>query len=447
MKKIVSILMALALMTTALMLASCDGTPADTGTGAAASDNTAGTGTEEVNTITVPEVTIHYVTADVYADKATAEANGLKAADNASLSGWFKETVEFDENFEIKIPEDFSNVDSYVLRIAQGQYIEEVDVFKVADRSGIDAVKTMVEYRCNKQKNNNDFKLYDDENGTNAKMIDTGKVVVIGNFVVYAVTENTDVSILRAQKFLQDNPNCSVIDLYNSVAKEVSITNGSGKEETKSTDNEKPVTSNSEETVTEAAETEITAETEANTSDTSIPADYPEATASSYFDFGHGSDHYEIISGHGATAKVSMPSTVVIPYKYEKLPVTKIRGSAFFGYNIKNLVIAGSVTEIESSAFCGCESLESVIIYNGLEIIGPKAFSSCSRLESITLPNTVKRIEAQAFSMCKSLKTINFNGTVAQWNAISKSDLTGIVAWNAGTGNYTVNCTDGSINK
>ena len=214
MKKFVSIIMVLALITAAVMLASCNEQPAESGTEAAT------TGAESTNEITVPDATLHYVTADIYADKATAEANGLKTADNASISGWFKETVEFDENFEVKIPEEFNSLESYVLRIAQGQYIEEVTVLKVSDASKTDAVKALAEYRCNKQRNNNDFKLYDDENGTNAKIMDTGKVVVIGNFVIYAVTENTEVSILRAQKFVQDNPNCTAYELYKAIVTE-----------------------------------------------------------------------------------------------------------------------------------------------------------------------------------------------------------------------------------
>ncbi len=214
MKKFVSIIMVLALMTAAVTLASCNEQPAESGTEAATK------GAESASEITVPDATLHYVAADIYADKTTAEANGLKTADNASISGWFKETVEFDENFEVKIPEDFSCVDSYVLRIAQGQYIEEVDVFKATAQSDPDSIKPMVEYRCNKQKNNNDFKLYDDDKGTNAKMMDTGKVVVIGNFVVYAVTENTDVSIARAQKYVQDHPDCGVYELYKAIVTE-----------------------------------------------------------------------------------------------------------------------------------------------------------------------------------------------------------------------------------
>lgn len=191
------------------------------GTDAETAEATAEATTAAQQEIVVPDATLHYVPAEEYADKATAEANGLKTADNSNISSMFKESVQFDENWEVKLPDEFAKIDSYVFRVAQGQYIEEITIMKVADESGINEVKAIAEYRLNKQKNNPDFKLYDDKDGTNAKMIDTGKVVVIGNFVVYVVTENTEVSVLRAQKYVQDNPGCSAYELYKAVAKEL----------------------------------------------------------------------------------------------------------------------------------------------------------------------------------------------------------------------------------
>ena len=197
MKKIVSIILVLVTAAAAVALASCEGKTSDE--------------------IVVPDVKLTYQPADIYADKVTAEANGLKTADSGNLSTWFKDKQEFDpETYEILAPEEFKSVESYVLRIAQGQRIEEVTVIKVSDASAADSVKAIAEYRLNKQKNNNDFILYD-KDGINAKMIDTGKVVVIGKFVVYAVTENTEVSILRAQKFVQDNPDATAYELYKAI--------------------------------------------------------------------------------------------------------------------------------------------------------------------------------------------------------------------------------------
>ena len=226
MKKITALTLVL-LFAVSFVFTACTGTPAESGTEAqttAAEGTSAGTDAEttaQQAEITVPDATLNYVAADIYADKATAEANGLKEADNSNISGWFKDSVEFDENWVIKIPDEFNTLENYVLRIAQGQYIEEVTVLKVKAGENVDAVKALAEYRMNKQKNKSDFKLYDDEQGTNAKMIDTGKVVVAGNFVIYAVTENTDVSIARAQKYAQDHPDCTSFELFKAIVPEL----------------------------------------------------------------------------------------------------------------------------------------------------------------------------------------------------------------------------------
>ena len=221
MKKFLAVL--LVVCTTAAVIVSCTPSePADS-TGGKVSDTEPETTTAaETKEITVPDVTLTYLPADISADKDTADANGLTVADNTKISRMFKETVEIDETtWLVKLPDEFTKTESYVFRVALGQYIEEVTVIKVKEDTDVAAVKALAEYRLNMRKNNDDFKLYDDENGTNAKMMDTGRVEVIGNFVVYAVTQNTDVSILRAQKYVQDNPNCTSFELYKAIVKEL----------------------------------------------------------------------------------------------------------------------------------------------------------------------------------------------------------------------------------
>lgn len=221
MKKFLAVL--LVVCATAAVIVSCTPSePADS-TGGKVSDTEPETTTAaETKEITVPDVTLTYLPADISADKDTADANGLTVADNTKISRMFKETVEIDETtWLVKLPDEFTKTESYVFRVALGQYIEEVTVIKVKEDTDVAAVKALAEYRLNMRKNNDDFKLYDDENGTNAKMMDTGRVEVIGNFVVYAVTQNTDVSILRAQKYVQDNPNCTSFELYKAIVKEL----------------------------------------------------------------------------------------------------------------------------------------------------------------------------------------------------------------------------------
>jgi hypothetical protein len=66
---------------------------------------------------------------------------------------------------------------------------------------------------------------------------------------------------------------------------------------------------------------------------------------------------------------------VVIPAKYNGLPVTSI------GYR----------------AFSNCSSLTSVTIGNSVTTIGEGAFSGCSSLTSVTIPNSVTSIGRNAF--------------------------------------------------
>ena len=54
--------------------------------------------------------------------------------------------------------------------------------------------------------------------------------------------------------------------------------------------------------------------------------------------------------------------------------------------------IPNSVTEIGSSAFCGCTSLESIDIPNSVTEIGSSAFCGCTSLESIDIPDSVTEI-------------------------------------------------------
>ncbi len=56
--------------------------------------------------------------------------------------------------------------------------------------------------------------------------------------------------------------------------------------------------------------------------------------------------------------------------------------------------------------------------------------------------NGVTSVDQYVFEYCSSLTSITFSGTKAQWDAIEKVD-----DWNYNTGNYTIHCTDGDIQK
>jgi hypothetical protein len=87
------------------------------------------------------------------------------------------------------------------------------------------------------------------------------------------------------------------------------------------------------------------------------------------------------------------------------------------------------------------EALGAIIMLDNIKYIGASAFEdSCLTYAEFT--TAVTKIESRAFANCKNLLCIRYNGTKEQWNAIEKG-----TDWDAGTGNYTIYCSDGEITK
>lgn len=146
--------------------------------------------------------------------------------------------------------------------------------------------------------------------------------------------------------------------------------------------------------------------------------------------------------------------------------VTEIWNYAFSGCtSLKSVVIPDSVTDIYYSVFNGCTELTSVKFGNGLTYLSQDVFAGCSKLTEIVLPEIytvidqqafenctglttvtvhagITKIEYKAFASCTSLTTIRYQGTMAQWGKIVKSS-----SWKNDTGEFTVICTDGTIQK
>ena len=123
--------------------------------------------------------------------------------------------------------------------------------------------------------------------------------------------------------------------------------------------------------------------------------------------------------------------------------VTSIGSYAFaWCSSLTSVTIPDSVTRIGDNAFYSCSSLTSVTIGNGVTSIGNDTFEYCSSLTSVTIGNSVTSIVSYAFAWCSSLTSINYDGTIDEWNSISKGSY-----WNYNTGNYTIYCTDGEIQK
>ena len=121
--------------------------------------------------------------------------------------------------------------------------------------------------------------------------------------------------------------------------------------------------------------------------------------------------------------------------------VSSIGGGAFsMCYSLTSVAIPESVADIGRGAFFYCKSLTSITIPESVTSILYQTFMNCESMTSITLPGSLRYIAERAFIGCKSLTSIQFGGTMADWEAIPKG-----ASWNERTGNYTVICSDGTV--
>ncbi len=123
--------------------------------------------------------------------------------------------------------------------------------------------------------------------------------------------------------------------------------------------------------------------------------------------------------------------------------------NAFYGCDaLVSITISDNINLIDSSVFSQCERLENVVIGEGTKTINSYMFKGCTSLKAVTLNNSITAIERGALIGCESLEKIMFNGTVEEWLAIKKyTDSYYEYNWNYKTGNYTVICTDGKLDK
>ena len=71
---------------------------------------------------------------------------------------------------------------------------------------------------------------------------------------------------------------------------------------------------------------------------------------------------------------------------------------------------------IRSNTFENCDTLETIVIPEGIVLIGSSAFEDCTSLKNVTIPTTVKYIDNSAFYYCYDIENLYITDLVAWCN-------------------------------
>lgn len=106
------------------------------------------------------------------------------------------------------------------------------------------------------------------------------------------------------------------------------------------------------------------------------------------------------------------------------------------------IVIPEGITKIAEGSFEYNLDLQTLTISNSVTSIGSFAFAYCSNLATITIGSNITNIDMGAFLGCAKLTNINYLGTMLEWESVIKG-----TSWDFSTGKFTINCSDGIIQK
>jgi hypothetical protein len=87
-------------------------------------------------------------------------------------------------------------------------------------------------------------------------------------------------------------------------------------------------------------------------------------------------------------------------------------------------------------------SAQTINIQEDTIEISPNAFANRFDIKTIVIPGSVTLIGSGAFRGCASLSSIFYRGRKSEWEEVTKDSQ-----WDHGTGNYTVYCLDAEIPK
>lgn len=138
----------------------------------------------------------------------------------------------------------------------------------------------------------------------------------------------------------------------------------------------------------------------------------------------------KLLQYHGRECDVVIPASLGIrfigskafsdPGEYAKWPEGFVDPVCDWA-RIQSVVVPEGVTMIGHAAFKGCKSLRSISLPSTLKDIGPSAFEDCVSLRTINMPSSLEEIWSSAFKGCVSLQQIEIPQSIRriQWGAFA----------------------------
>lgn len=158
--------------------------------------------------------------------------------------------------------------------------------------------------------------------------------------------------------------------------------------------------------------------------------------------FADSDGHWNYIVSNGKatiTSYIGGERSITIPAKVGGYPVDKVQALFINSAktNVTSVRFSNGITEIGSSLFENCTSLQTVTLPDTLRVVGADAFSGCSSLTGIVLPSMVYSIGDNAFKDCTNLYSASINCAI---NVVPKNIFADCVK----LGNVTLpaNCTE-----
>lgn len=97
------------------------------------------------------------------------------------------------------------------------------------------------------------------------------------------------------------------------------------------------------------------------------------------------------------------------------------------GKDLKEYTVSNKVKIIEEAAFMHCDSLRSITIPDGVEVIEDNAFKYSLNLTDVSIANSAKSLGARAFEKCKSLKRVKLSENIDSIKEYTFSDCDSLI--------------------